>query len=149
MGYLLIPASDRAAARRLLGRIDQIAGYPRTLAESELTRRGPTPPGGWATCVTDTAVSVWLHDASGAAQLHGAIGIHFGRDLVDMLDTRSVDVLDGGGKRRIRQIITGRGWQLRSDAQGLPGEPEAWMRVAHRDGAEGSADGVPIPEGEE
>lgn len=153
MGYLLIPGSDRAIARRLVARIDQIAGYPRTLAESELRRVGRTPPGGWATCSTDAAVVVWRHDATGPAQLAGAIAIHYGPDVVRMLSRRLVDPEDGAGKRLIQQIIADRGWVLRTDAQGLP-DPgdetrQPWTRLAHRDGADGSADGVPIPEGKE
>lgn len=144
MAWLLIPADDRAAARKLAQRIDQILGYPRDLAESELRRIGPTPPGGWAACRTETAPLIMVHDDTGAAQLHGAIALQTDAIVEAMADARSFDV--DGSKRRLRAIIADRGWVLRAE---LPGQPEAWSAVAARDGAEGSADGVPIPEGEE
>lgn len=152
MGYLLGPPADRPRLRRLLRRIDEMAGYPRDIT-AEVTRIGRTPPGGWADCTTDAAVSVYVHDDTGPAQLHGAWAIHYGPEVVRMVAVRLWDPEDGGGKRALRDIITELGWVIRTDAQGLP-DPgdetrQPWTRVAHRDGEPGSTTGVPIPEGEE
>lgn len=148
MRWLLLPADDRPAAREIVSRIDQILGYPRQHAEGELARHGRAPAGGWPAVRTETQVPVYVHDDTGVAQLHGAIAIGVDGVVEAIADSRNIDVGDGI-RRRLRDTIAARGWVLRSDAQGMPGEPDAWTRVAHRDGAEGSADGRPIPEGEE
>ena len=141
MKWLLIPASDRPAARRLVARLDQILGYPRTLAAGEYVRHG----GGRHTVPrVETAIAVLVHDDTGASALTGAIAISV-TDVVAAMQDRQVDVGDGA-RRRVRDIIVARGWRI-SDT--LPGQREAWAQVAARDGQPGSADGVPIPEGEE
>ena len=148
MGYLIGPAADRPKARKLLRRLDEMAGYPRDVT-AECTRIGPTPPGGWVDVQTDAIVSVYLHDNTGAAQLQGAWAIHYGPEAARMVAVRLWDPEDGGGKRALRDIITELGWVIRTDAEGLPGQPEAWTLLPVRDGEPGSATGVPIPEGQE
>lgn len=145
MRWLLIPSSDRAAARKLAARIDQILGWPRQHTEAEIIRRGPAAQRvPLAAIRTETQMPIMVHDQTGAAQLHGAVAIGIDA-VVDALQDRQVDVGDGL-KRRIRDVISNRGWQIR-DA--LPGEIEAWRDVLPRDGADGSSTGEPIPEGEE
>lgn len=141
MAWLLIPSSDRPAARRVISRIDAMLGYPRQHAASELTRLGA---GIHASIVrTETQAMVLLHDATGALVLHGAIAIHVDA-VVDAMRERFVDL--DGVRMRIREWIAVRAWEVRAT---LPGVDTAWSSVTPRDGAAGSADGEPIPEGSE
>lgn len=142
MTWLLIPAADRAKARTVVSRMDAVLGYPRTLAESEITRIGPvsqTIPA--PRCETQTAVM--LHDATGAAALHGAIAIQVD-DVVQSLRERPVDI--DGTRKLIREWIADQAWQTQPT---LPGVLAAWANVTPRDGGTGSADGRPIPESED
>jgi hypothetical protein len=142
MPWLLIPAADRAKARSVISRIDQMLGYPRTLAESEIVRIGagaqtaPRP-------VTATQTHVMLHDGTGATILWGAIAIGLD-DVIASLRERFVTI--DGVRKRVREWITDQGWETRAD---LPGVLAAWTSVTPRDGGSGSATGVPIPEGSE
>lgn len=143
MTWLLIPATDRAQARRLVQRIDQMLGYPRTLTESEIARIGPASQLVPAPHV-ESQVSVMVHATdAGTTQLRGAIAVHVD-PIVDALRERVVEI--DGVRRRIREWIADRGWQVMAE---LPGVADRWSMAAPRDGAEGSADGVPIPEGSE
>lgn len=142
MTWLLAPAVDRSKVRRVVSRIDQILGYPRTLSESEIVRVGvaskaaPRP-------VTSTQCVVLVHDATGATVLHGAIAV--GLDpVITALRERFVEI--DGVRKRVREWIADQGWETRAD---LPGVVSAWSSVTPRDGAAGSADGTPIPEGNE
>lgn len=145
MTWLLIPATDRAQARRVVQRIDQMLGYPRQLAESEITRIGAASQRIPIERIrTETQTVVLVHsESAGVAQLRGAVAILVD-DVVDALRGRFVEI--GGVRRRIREWIVAQGWQVRAS---LPGAESNWRQVAPRDGAEGSADGVPIPEGAE
>jgi hypothetical protein len=140
--YLIAPATDRVLLRRFLGRIDQILGYPRAHALSEAEVRvsagGPLP-------VTETAFVVYVHDAvNDAPILHGAIAVQVD-GIAESLRERFLE--NGSGvRKRLREWIQDQGWEVRPD---LPGTRLAWTRIAHRDGAAGSATGVPIPEGSE
>lgn len=140
MTWLLAPAADRLKARRVVSRIDQILGYPRTLAESEIVRVGPASQSVPAPR-TETQVPVMHHDMTGATILHGAIAI--GVDaVITSLRERFVEI--DGVRKRIREWIADQAWETRAD---LPGVESAWSSVTPRDGAGGSVDGVPIPEG--
>lgn len=142
--YLLAPATDRALVRRVLSRVDQILGYPRQHAESEITRTGPRARAiPIASIRTETAFAVLVHDATGAEILHGAIAVQID-GIADALRERFIE--HGGVRRRLREWIAAQGWEIRA---ALPGQADAWAQVAARDGGEGSADGRPIPEGEE
>lgn len=137
--YVIAPAADRALMRRVLARVDQMLGYPRTHADDEPgVRRNGGPP-----IVTETACAVWVHDDTGASVLHGAIAAQVD-GVADELRERTVEHL--GVRQRIREWIAARGWEVRAT---LPGVESAWSLVAPRDGDAGSADGVPIPDGEE
>ncbi len=143
MAWLLVPGTDRAALRRVLRRIDEILGYPRAHAADEpgvKAGRSGLP-------YTDAALAVWLHDASGPVQLHGAIAVDVDGIAAALAD-RQIDA--GAGRQRLRDIIAARGWAVRADLPD-PNELERapWTRLAHRDGEPGSVDGRPIPEGEE
>ena len=89
-------------------------------------------------------MDIRLHDNTGATILHGAVAIGFDSTVADAMRERDFDV--DGIKRKLRQVIIDRVWEVRDD---LPGDPAAWTRVAPRDGQEGSATGEPIPEGSE
>lgn len=142
MRWLLIHFADRTAARKLVQRVDQILGYPREHAPSEIVRhgRGPHAP----TVYTETALDIRIHDTSGPTILRRAIAIGFDRTVAEAMEERGFDV--DGTKRKMREIVVNRGWEVRAD---LPGDPEAWTRVPPRDGQPWSDTGEPIPEGEE
>ncbi len=141
MSWLIGPAEDRPKLRRVVARIDAILGYPRTHAESELRRRGSGP---WAPTVrTETQCAVMRHDLTGATILQGAIAISLD-EVTDALRDRFVEI--DGVRKRVRQWIADQGWEVRAD---LPGALSAWSELQPRDGEAGSADGVPIPDGEE
>lgn len=142
--YLCGDKDQRAAFRTLWSRLDQITGYPRTHSADEhgvrVARGRPLP-------YTETLFAGFVHDDTGATVLHGAVAL-----MVD-------DPPDGLMRRRITHADTertlaewiawgeaNRGWVVRAT---LPGVESAWTQVAPRDGGEGSADGKPIPEGEE
>lgn len=144
MTWIIAPSADRALARRVAQRIDQILGFPRTLAESEITRIGPasqTVPA--PRC--ETEVTVLVHStAAGATLLRGVIAIGISDAARLALRERFVDRL--GTRKRIREWIADQAWEVRAD---LPGVAENWRDVTPRDGAAGSVDGTPIPEGQE
>lgn len=144
--WLLIPGADRAAARRVVGRIDQILGYPRVHAASEVERVGlASQLVPLASISTETQMEILVHSTTaGATLLRGVIAINVNA-LHDALRRRYFDIGDGV-RKLLRDIITERGWEVRAT---LPGLEENWTRVATRDGEAGSADGVPIPEGSE
>ncbi len=141
MRWLLIPAADRAKGRRVVQRVDQILGYPRTHAEGDFTRHGGAPHA--ASVYTETQPIVMLHDATGATVLHGAIAISV-NGVVDALRTRFIEI--DGVRKRLSQWITDQGWTLADD---LPGVASAWTQIAVRDGEAGSATGIPIAPGDE
>jgi hypothetical protein len=142
VSWLLIPAADRLKARRVVARMDAMLGYPRTLAEGEIQRIGsasqtaPRP-------FTATQCTVLLHDNTGATVLWGAIAIKLD-PVITALRERFVTI--DAVRKRIREWIADQGWETRAD---LPGVAIAWTSVTPRDGAAGSADGTPIPEGSE
>lgn len=146
MRALLGAGTERAAFRRLWSRLDQITGYPRTLAESEITRTGPASQRAPRPYIESLFYGL-VHDDTGATILHGAIALVVD-ELPDGLLRRRIE--HGGTTRTLAEWIQRgrdtRGWEVRSD---LPGQPEAWTIVQPRDGAVGSATGEPIPEGEE
>jgi len=147
MRWLLIPGTDRPAARRLVRRIDEILGFPREHAPAEYVVHGATgralpPPR------TETHMAILRHDATGDSRLHGAIAVGFTRAVLEVLADRVVDV--GSARERLRDVIAARGWQVR-DTLPDPGDEtrQPWARRPPRDGEPGSATGRPIPEGEE
>jgi hypothetical protein len=146
MMWLLIPGSDRAAARRVVSRIDQILGYPRTHAAGEVDRVGSASqvvP--LASISTETQMEILVHSTTaGLLALRGVIAINV-NSVADALRRRYFDIGDGV-RKLLRDIITERGWEVRAT---LPGVEANWTRVATRDGEAGSSDGVPIPEGSE
>lgn len=146
MMWLLIPGSDRPAARRVVGRIDQILGYPRQHAAGEIARNGVASQAVPALVIrTETQMDIRIHSTTaGLLALRGVIAINV-NSVVDALRGRYFDIGDGV-RKLLRDIITERGWEVRAT---LPGLEENWTRVATRDGEAGSADGVPIPEGSE
>lgn len=140
MSYLLAPATDRALMRRVLQRVDQILGWPRTHVDGEAGyRRGRNAPAAH----TESQFAVYVHDATGATILHGALAVHID-GISAALRERFVD--HEGTRKRLREWIADQGWEVRAD---LPGVASAWTRVLPRDGAEGSATGMPIAEGDE
>ena len=138
--YLIAPAADRALLRRVLSRLDQILGYPRTHAADE---PGVRVARGAALPYTEAAFVVFVHDNTGATLLHGAIAVQI-NGLGDALRERFIE--HNGVRKRLREWIADQGWEVRAD---LPGVRGAWAQVQPRDGGAGSADGVPIPEGSE
>lgn len=141
-----MPAADRPIARALWERLDEIEGFPRTLAESEITRIGPASQRVPAP-YTETLFTAYVHDDTGAAALHGAVALTIDEPPEGLMRRR---LTYNGTTRTLREWvdvgIANRGWQIR-DA--LPGVAEAWSLVAPRDGEAGSADGVLIAEGAE
>ena len=137
---LIAPASDRVLLRRIATRLDQILGFPRTLAESEVTRTGPSSQSAPLPRI-DAAFAIHLHDMTGPVALRGAVALE-----VDNHGLGRRFVRYSGTRKRVSAWITDQGWDVRG---GLPGDPDKWTRLPHRDGAAGSADGVPIPEGDE
>lgn len=142
--YLIGASTERAAFRQLWQRLDQITGYPRTHSADEpgvRIGRGAPPP------YTETLFAGFVHDSTGATILHGAVALMVDEVPPGLLSRR---ITHGGTTRTLAEWIAwgeaNRGWQVRAS---LPGAESAWTRVAHRDGAEGSATGVPIPEGSE
>lgn len=136
--YLLVPAADRALLRAVLRRLDEVLGFPRTLAESEIVRSGEASQHAPAP-YTEAAFGVWLHDNTGATVLHGAIAVCI-NDIGDTLRERQIT--HGGTRKKLRQWIADQGWEIRTD---LPGAITAWTQIAPRDGEPGSSTGVPIP----
>lgn len=139
--FLLVPSSDRALLRRVLARVDQILGYPRELDPSEY-RRGPGRHSA-AAPRTETACAVHIHADSGPLALHGVIAVTVD-GLADALSERFIE--HNAVRKRLREWVADQGWVLRDS---LPDPEGPWSAVAPRDGADGSVDGIPIPEGEE
>lgn len=144
--WLLVPGTDRAAARRVVGRIDQILGFPRQHGAGEVERNGVASQAVPLTSIrTETQMEILVHSSTaGLLALRGVIAINVNA-LHDALRRRYFDIGDGV-RKLLRDIITERGWELRAT---LPGVEANWTRVATRDGEAGSSDGVPIPEGSE
>lgn len=143
MPWVIAPAADRALLRRIVARLDAILGYPRQLAESEVTRVGGGRHVPIELLRTDAQTTVMVHDATGAVALHGAVAL-FVDPVLDGLRERFVDHL--ATRKRVRLWIADQAWQVRAD---LPGVAAAWSALPHRDGAEGSANGAPIADGAE
>jgi hypothetical protein len=139
---VIAPGSDRALFRRFAQRLDQILGFPRTLAESEITRTGPASQSA-ALPHTETAFTVYVHDDTGAVQLRGALALEVDGHATGLA---SRFVQHNAVRKRVSEWIADQGWVVRAD---LPGQESAWTYLDARDGAAGSADGVPIAEGEE
>lgn len=143
MTWVLAPSADRALARRVAQRLDEILGYPRTHAEPELTRRGSGPHA--PTVSTETLIAVFVHSTTaGATLLRGVIAINISDAARAALADRVVE--HSSVRKRVREWIADQGWEVRADRPGLDAN---WTDVTPRDGAQGSATGVPIPEGEE
>jgi hypothetical protein len=144
MTWLLAPSTDRLLARRFVARLDQILGYPRTLAESEITRRGPASQT-VAAPRCETEMAVYVHSTTaGVTALRGVIAIYINDSAREALRERFIE--HDGVRKRVREWIADQGWQVFADRPGVDGN---WTNVTPRDGAAGSADGVPIPEGAE
>jgi hypothetical protein len=144
MSWLLIPPADRAIARAILGRIDEIMGFPRTHLEDEIVRVGPVAQTVPAPR-TETQSLVMRHSTvAGLAALRGVIAIDLGA-IRGALGERFFVV--NSQRRRLREVIVGRNWEVRQGD--LPGSGENWLPLPARDGAAGSANGTPIPEGAE
>lgn len=108
MTWVLAPSGDRALARRVAQRLDQILGYPRTHAEPELTRRGRGPHA--PTVSTETLVAVHIHSTTaGATLLRGAIAIGISEDARLALRERFVE--HNAVRKRIREWIADQGWE--------------------------------------
>src|SRR5690606_174857 len=118
--------------RRVLGRLDAILGYPRTHSRDE---PGVRIPPGAALPYTEAAFAVYRHDNTGNTQLHGALAVAV-NGVGQTLRERFIE--HNMTRKRLREWIADQGWQVRLS---LPGERDAWARLAPRDGAEGSADG--------
>jgi len=136
------PAADRPLLRSFAQGVDKILGLPRTLAESEITRTGPASQSAPLPRV-ETAFAVHVHDDTGPAILHGAIALEVD-GVAERLKERFIR--HNATRKRVRQWIADQGWVVRGD---LPGVESAWSPLPARDGADGSPDGVPIPEGAE
>lgn len=143
MPWLIAPAADRPLVRRIVARLDAILGYPRQLAESEITRVGGGRHVPIELLRTDAQTVVMLHDMTGAAAIQGAVAIWVD-PVIDALRERFVEHLTI--RKRVREWIADRGWEVRAT---LPGVASAWALLPHRDGAAGSSDGQPIPDGAE
>ena len=75
MTWLLAPSTDRLLARRFVARLDQILGYPRTLAESEITRHGPASQS-VAAPRCETEMAVYVHSTTaGVTALRGVVDV--------------------------------------------------------------------------
>lgn len=152
MRVLLVPptATDRDIARRLVARIDQILGLPRAHTRDE--EGVAWDPRG--TCFTESLFGIFLHDSTGPSQLHGVVAL-----VVDDPPDRILRrIIERDGTRRtlrewIQWLVANRGWVLRDgdlpDAAGIDDAHNPWTMLPPRDGEPGSADGQPIPEGEE
>ena len=145
MAYLLVPYADRALLRRVLVRADQILGYPRTHSADEPgvhVGRGGLP-------YTETAFEVLIHDTTGPALLNRALAVQVA-GIADALAERFIE--HNAVRKRLREWVLDQGWELRANLPDTPadiGDPNPWSPVPVRDGEAGSADGVPIPEGDE
>jgi hypothetical protein len=129
MTWLLAPTADRPIVRKMLRAIDVLLGYPRTLAESEITRvgNGPHAP----TSRTETQCAVRVNTNLGAI----AVSVDA---VIQALRDRTVQI-DG---EQIRVRIDDLGWELRAN---LPGNAANWTPVPPRDGGAGSTTGEPVP----
>lgn len=149
MKSLLVPATatDRDIARIIWARLDVIYGFPRTLAESEITRTGPASQSAPLPYM-ETLFWASLHDATGATALHGVVALSVDDPPAGML---ARNLTYNSTTRTFGEWITWleatRGWQRWTGD--LPGQSEAWTLLAARDGDPGSTDGVPIPPGAE
>lgn len=143
MSWLIAPAADRSVVSALLQRVDEILGFPRTHPEAEIVRVGLVAQT-VAAPRTETQAAVMRHSTTqGLFALRGAIAIDLGA-LRDVIGERFF-VVDSQ-RKRLREIIADRGWELRAT---LPGVEDNWSPLPERDGAQGSANGTPIPEGAE
>jgi hypothetical protein len=128
MSWLLAPVTDRLIVRKILRAIDIRLGYPRILADSEVTWRGGKPP----------TVPVIRTETQCEVRFNANLGV-----IAVKLDT-VVDALRGGDVNvdgeTVRIRINDIGWQV---VQNLPGNVGNWAAVAPRDGGAGSTDGVP------
>lgn len=143
MTWIIIPATDRARARAFVARLDAAMGYPRTHARDEpglvLHERSPAPR-------TETLCMLLRHDATGPAQLHGAVAILIDESTRKALRDRRVTI--DGVTRSVARWVEVLGWQARASLPGAPTtiyEVSPWSQLPPRDGAAGSATGVPIP----
>jgi hypothetical protein len=124
MTWLLVPLADRTIVRRLLRAIDVLLGYPRTLAESEITRVGRPPHA--ATVRTETQCAALL----GATHL--AISVDA---VVQALDGRQITI----DAQQVTVTLSRPGWSVVAT---LP--VGTWTPLAARDGGAGSTTGVPV-----
>ena len=141
--YMLVPFADRDVLRSLIVRLDQIVGFPRTHSASEhgiSIGAGNKPP------YTETLFAVQIHDTTGPLALQRVIAVTVD-DLATALAERFITHL--GVRKRLREWVIDRGWQLRTTLPEGDLEPSPWSPVPVRDGAAGSATGVPIAEGSE
>jgi hypothetical protein len=130
MTWLLAPIADRLIVRKLVRAIDTKLGYPRTLADSEVTWHGGKPAAALPVR-TETQCEVRINTNL------GAIGVKLDAVIQAL---RGSDVNVDGEQIRIR--IDDLGWQV---VQNLPGNAANWTTVPPRDGGAGSATGVPVP----
>jgi len=141
--YLLVPFADRDLLRQVLVRLDQIVGFPRTHSPGE---PGLSIGAGGKIPYTETLFSVQIHGTTGPLALRRVISVTVD-DLAAALGERSISHL--GVRKRLREWVADRGWKLVTTLPENDLEPRPWSPVPVRDGAAGSATGVPIKEGAE
>jgi len=138
---LIAPVGDRLRVQRVVARLDQILGYPRTHSIGEPGVRvatGRLPPR------TESSCAVLLHS-------DGRVAVVISDETRAEVAERIID--DGqGARKKLRTWIQDQGWQVATSLPDQPSSvdmPSPWTVLPVRDGAAGSADGVPIPEGAE
>jgi len=145
--YLLVPFVDRDLLRSLLARLDQIKGYPRVHTLDDPIVQVGAAFRGWTTPpYTETLFAVQIHDTTGPLALRRVIAVTVD-DLATALAERYIAHL--GVRKRLREWVADRGWKLVTTLPEGDLDPSPWSPVPVRDGAAGSADGVPIKDGDE
>jgi len=142
MIFILAPLSDRATLRFVLGRLDQILGYPRTHRKVQGKRTPRTR--------TETAFAVLQHDNTGPALLHGVLAVFIDNDTQTLLSGRYVEY--NSVRKTFNQWIIDLGWETRQTLPDMPTtiyESSPWTQLSPRDSGQGSVDGTPISEGQE
>jgi hypothetical protein len=126
MNWLLVPLADRAIVRRIVRAIDVLLGYPRTLADNEVTWHGGKPPSALP-IRTETQCAVLLGATHIAVSVDAIVQALVGRQIT--IDAQQVTV-----------TLTRAGWSV---VETLPAG--TWTPLPPRDGGAGSTTGVPVP----